>query len=120
MQRNPNWTEEEVVVALDLYAAIGAAVPSHPKIVQLSTLLRSIPSNRRFADNPSFRNTNGISLKLANLASLDPDYQGAGMKSVSAIDRAIWNRYGCSPKELMAEAKRIRQRWLAEISAENA
>lgn len=109
--RNPPWTREEVILALDLYASVGCAVADHPKVIALSGVLRTRPGIGSIGGEPSYRNPNGVSLKLANFASLDPAYPGTGMKSCSQLDRAVWTEFSKSPNELRVVALRIRREW---------
>ncbi len=67
---NPDWTRDETILALDLLYSHGKPLDrSHADVAALSTLLRSAHihpiSNRR----ASFRNADGVALKLQNLFS---------------------------------------------------
>ena len=83
---NPKWTRDETLVALDLFYRFGALDRSKSEVVQLSDLLRrasSVPHNER---KPSFRNADGVALKMQNLLSaMDPS---RGLSS-SLMDKAV-------------------------------
>jgi 5-methylcytosine-specific restriction enzyme A len=83
---NPKWTKEETILALDLLYRHGRPLDrGHPDVVELSHLLRSadiIPLERH---SETFRNPDGVALKMQNLLSaIDPS---RGLSS-SALDRA--------------------------------
>ena len=43
-QRNPAWTRDELILALDLYERVGARIGTyHPEVVELSEVLRGLP-----------------------------------------------------------------------------
>lgn len=80
LRQNVRWTPEEVTLALVLYLQTPySKIDKHnPKIIQLAELMgRSAPS---------------ITLKLCNIASLDP-YGGKGSANGSKNDRLIWDKY---------------------------
>jgi len=93
---NPNWTREEVILALDLYFDCGGKMPSakDPRVVELSRVLRAFPYHSAAARKSSFRNPDGIAFKLQNLRQLDT---GEGLKNVSRVDREIWEEFGRDP-----------------------
>jgi 5-methylcytosine-specific restriction enzyme A len=106
--RNPDWTIDEVILAMDLYLRIGTSHKAHPDVIALSSLLNSLPIHGTAAGAADFRNPSGVALKLANLASLDPNYSGKGMASASQTDRAVWNRFFDNREELSRLADAIR------------
>jgi 5-methylcytosine-specific restriction protein A len=75
---------------------------------ELSAFLNSLPIHTVRPDLERFRNPNGVSLKLANFAALDPQYPGAGMRSVGRSDEAVWDRYASRPDELQRVVAAIR------------
>lgn len=105
--KNPNWVEEELVLALDLYLRSGLPDNSDPAVVELSNVLRSleIHSEGRHAD--SFRNPNGVGLKLANFAAIDPNYDGKGLPNGGKRTEEVWYRYSTDKDGLAAEVSRV-------------
>lgn len=93
---NPNWTHDEIILALDLYLRLEKNVPSprSPEIQELSAVLRSMPYHLEAAKQPSFRNPDGVGFKLMNLRQLD---SGRGLSNVSKTDRQVWEKYGSQP-----------------------
>lgn len=59
-------------------------------------------------DAEKFRNPNGVAMKLANYAALDPSYPGAGLDAGGRRDAEIWDRYANHPEELKRLAALIR------------
>ena len=110
MNRNPEWTWDEVVVLLDLYFRLGPASASdtHPEVHALSQLLRASGLHPAPADPDRFRNPAGICMKLGNLLSLDPEYSGQGLSGTSALDRQAWLYFSSNRNECHALAGTIR------------
>jgi 5-methylcytosine-specific restriction protein A len=90
---NPNWTREEVILALDLYQDCGDTIPSKgdKRVRELSELLRSLPYHRIAARKESFRNADGVAFKLQNLRQVAT---GKGLGNVANADREVWNELG--------------------------
>jgi 5-methylcytosine-specific restriction protein A len=108
--RNPDWDEDELTLALDLYRRVGLAGETHPEVIELSSFLRAMGTSR-YAEIPkSYRNTNGVKLKLANLRSGDParTSQQLGMRRNNQLEAVVWAKYGSDPTALKAAVARIR------------
>ena len=66
--RNPPWTRDELILALDTYLQHG---PSHmsasnPIVTSLSEELNQLPGHTARPDAVRFRNLNGVYMKLSN------------------------------------------------------
>jgi hypothetical protein len=105
--RNRDWSREEFILALDLYVRKQLLDDHHPDVVELSQLLRDM-APEQVDINPNYRNPNGIALRLANFASVDPNYQGKGMRGLSRLGREIWEEYSKNWQQLSADAQLIR------------
>ncbi|RWN98693.1 MAG: HNH endonuclease [Mesorhizobium sp.] len=105
---NPAWSRDETILALDLYFDHDGNVPSprQSPVVELSTLLRSLPYHAEAARQPTFRNPDGVGFKLMNLRQVAT---GRGLGNVSRIDREIWAEYGNSPSEVKRLSNAIRR-----------
>jgi hypothetical protein len=59
---NPNWTRDEVLLALELYLRLQGQVPgpSDTGVIALSQELRRLPYHASAARKPSFRNPDAI------------------------------------------------------------
>ena len=106
---NPPWNREELILLMDLYARHGALSSQHAEVIELSKLLNRLAGR---APTPTFRNPTGISMKLANLLALDPDYPGVGLSAASRGDQAIWDEFTDHRDQLSHEAAAIRARIL--------
>lgn len=99
-QRNPTWAMDELVLALDLYLTSGQLDDSDRRVIELSEVLNRLPIHTVRPDLDKFRNPNGVALKLANFAALDPAYPGVGMTRGGRRDAEAWNRYHDNREEL--------------------
>jgi hypothetical protein len=106
--RNPPWAEEELILALDLYLREGLLDDTDPKVIELSELLNRLPTHPDRPDRARFRNPNGVALKLANFAALDPSYPGQGMSRHGQRDAEVWNRLSGDEDALSLAAQAIR------------
>jgi 5-methylcytosine-specific restriction enzyme A len=104
---NPKWTRDEVILALELYFECGGKVPSgnDPRVMALSDLLRRFPFHAESIKRESFRNPDGVSFKLQNLAQVAT---GRGLGNVAAADREVWAEFGSRLEELKRIASLIR------------
>ena len=78
-----------------------------PEVVQLSKKLNELKIHLDRPDETRFRNANGVALKLANFAALDPDYPGQGMRQGGKLDATIWARFSANEDTLAAAAADI-------------
>lgn len=101
--RNPPWAEEELILALDLYLREGSLDDKDQAVIELSRVLKELTPHSERPDAVRFRNPNGVALKLANFAALDPNYAGLGMTRGGKRDAEVWERYA-SEEDTLAEA----------------
>jgi 5-methylcytosine-specific restriction protein A len=107
-QTNPDWTWDEQILAFDLYLFEGSIGKSHPKVHELSLLLRSLPIHPVNVRVGTFRNPNGVSRKIGDIHTHRPGYAGK-QTSGSRMDREIWIRYGNRPELAHILATAIRE-----------
>ncbi len=110
--RNPPWSEEELILALDFYVRQGARSASDPGVAELSALLNKLPIHTDRPDAEHFRNANRVALKLANFQALDPNYGGKGMQHGARLDSLIWARFAVQHDDLARAAHTISE-WSA-------
>lgn len=108
-RRNPTWTEKELILALDLYLREGLLDDKNQSVVELSRDLNDMTIHAERPDAFRFRNPNGVALKLANFAALDPNYAGRGTTRVGRRDIEVWERYASEEDALADAATAIRQ-----------
>lgn len=113
-ERNPPWSRDELILALDLYFTNPASPPGKGSgaVTELSTILNKLHRLNGVSGAPTLRNENGVYLKMMNLRSLDPAYtaQGkVGMQSGGALEKFVWAEYEGRTADLKADAELIRQ-----------
>lgn len=107
-RRNPDWAIDELILALDLYLRLGLLDDRHSEVRTLSRLLNALPIHSDRPDVARFRNPNGVALKLANFAAIDPSYDGVGMTRGSRRDHEVWDHFVDNRDELHEIAERLR------------
>jgi 5-methylcytosine-specific restriction enzyme A len=113
-RRNPPWTRDELVLSLDLYLRHRPTIldDRHPEVIELSDLLGKLAALEGGAsDAARFRNPNGVGMKLANLARLDPEAASRGRRGLAHGGRGeeeVWRDLAGNPIELRAAADAIR------------
>jgi 5-methylcytosine-specific restriction protein A len=108
--RNPPWQRDEVILALDLYfdKEIGPIDSKNPKIIDLSNHLNRLPILSQKKNEKTFRNPNGVALKLSNFKAIDPNYSGKGMQSHSKLDEECFFEFNNDLDRLRKIAQEIR------------
>lgn len=107
-RRNPPWSEEELILALDLYLRWGLLDAANPAVTDLSKVLNNLTVHSERPDEARFRNPNGVALKLANFAAIDPNHPGRGMTRGGKRDAMVWDQYSSNQDTLAAIAAAIR------------
>lgn len=100
--RNPDWTRDELLVALNFYLTHRPRIPGKTslEINELSNQLRQINAELGIEGDDTFRNTNGVYMKLMNFRRFDPDYKGDGLSGGSKEEEVVWQLYANKPEEL--------------------
>jgi 5-methylcytosine-specific restriction protein A len=108
--RNPAWTRDELILALDLYFRINPLHTSekNPEIVSLSEILNKLPIHADRPDAATFRNPNAVYMKLCNFLRLDPSYPGKGLEAGSRGDEEVWKDFATRRDELARVAEAIK------------
>lgn len=97
--RNPQWTRDELIITLDFYLQHRGALPGKESSVieELSRSLNRIGQAMHLVKNSSYRNVNGVHMRLMNFLAYDPTYPGAGLKNGGAQAKAIWDEFSGDP-----------------------
>lgn len=108
--RNPKWTRDELILALDLYFQINPARTNadNAKIIELSALLNRLASCVEKGDITTYRNPNGVYMKLCNFLRFDPAYDGVGLRQGGKLEGTIWSEFAPNRDNLHAVAEAIR------------
>lgn len=107
--RNPNWTEDELLLVINLYFENSRLDKTNPKVIEMSQILNRLPVHSKENRQKNFRNPNGVEMKLANLRRLDPDYEEEGLKSGGRLEEYLWNQYYNNKSELTSVVNSILQ-----------
>lgn len=114
--RNPNWTRDELILALDYY--LKHPGESHddalPGIVKLSQEINAVGQLLGHATSETFRNPNGVSMKLLNFRANDPAYIQTGRVGLSRgnkLEKELWDEFAHDLPRLKVVAASIRA-WL--------
>jgi 5-methylcytosine-specific restriction protein A len=107
--RNPKWHHDELIITLDLYHRINKSniQSKNPEIIKHSEILNKLSIHSSENRYENFRNPNGVALKLSNFASIDPNYNGKGMRSYSKLDKEIFLKYYGKSNLLTIECEKI-------------
>ena len=117
MARNPVWSREELILALDLYFRHNPSHISHnhPAVLELSGILSRLPIHDDRPDQVRFRNPNGVYMKMCNFLRLDPSYPGVGLSRGGKMEEVIWNEFASNRDHLSKVAAEIRSAVLTDV-----
>ncbi len=110
MKKNPPWTRDELILALELYFRVNPthASENHTEVQPLSHVLESLPIHAKSDLHQNFRNPTGVYMKLCNFLRLDPSYKGEGLKAGSKLDSEVWDEFIGYKDRLIEVSKAIR------------
>ena len=105
MSKRPDWTEDELILALAAYRRIGPGSISkdHPEILALSELLNRLPIHPAQDRVEPFRDPDGVRRRLTYFSQLEAGQQVAGLENY----KLVWQRFGSSPAALENAAFQI-------------
>lgn len=111
--RNPDWTRDELIIALDLYLTNPNNPPgkASAEVAAVSSLLNKMHRISGGAGSATFRNADGVYLKMMNIRAIDPTFvaQGkVGMKAGGSLEKKVWAEYFGRREILASDAKAIR------------
>ena len=95
MNKNPKWNYSELILALELYMLHRPNPPGKNSrdIKILSNLLRLNALSDNLYLNKTFRNVNGVAMKLQNFRRFDEMFKGKGLRQGGGLERDVWDRY---------------------------
>ena len=105
----PNWTRDEIILAVDLYLRHGERVPPkrHPDILELSALLRRLPIHDPMPSDPRFRSPDSVYRKLTDIHTSSPDYRGVRTKG-NRLDGEMLAAFKANPERFRRIAQGLR------------
>lgn len=107
-RRNPNWARDELILATEFYRKHAPAIPgkADDRLIKLSDEIRTLARALGMHGDETFRNANGVYMKLMELRKYDPEYKGKGLgRSPRPVEQEVWN---LPPDRLVAAANAIR------------
>ena len=107
-KRNPDWSREERILALDLYVREGGLGRGDPRVKELSEILRQLAKGIDLHDPKRFRSRDGVAMKLRNFTSIDPSRSDRALYQVAQGDRDVWEEFANDRSRLREEAERIK------------
>jgi hypothetical protein len=109
-RRNPVWSRDELILALDLYMRLRPSFPDgrHPEVVELSQLLNRLAAVTETVGSAKFRNGNGVAMKLQNFRRFDPSQEGRGLSGGGKGEEEVWAIFARDPERLRSAASAIR------------
>jgi 5-methylcytosine-specific restriction protein A len=109
-ERNPSWTRDELILALDLYMRFKGNPPGKgAEIMALSAILNRLPGS--VEGRSDFRNPNGVYMKLMNFRRFDPVYQAQGKSGLARgnkLEEVVWGDFASDPQRLARTAEAIK------------
>lgn len=109
-KRNPAWSRDEIILALDLYRQLQGGWPKETdeRVESLSRTLNQFWRAQGYT-GATLRNANGVKMKLMNLRTNDPNYAGhAGLKAGNKLEAEVWADFWARPDHLTETASSIR------------
>lgn len=111
--RNPAWSRDELILALDLYLRFRGALPrkNHPELAELSAFLNTMFRGRIAGEK--YRNSNGVYMKMMNFRRFDSDYTAdgrVGLTKGNKEEELVWHEYSANPASLSAAVTAIRSK----------
>ena len=113
VKRNPSWSRDELILALDLYLRHRISPPSKTssEVAELSAFLSQLAGARSGSDAQTFRNVNGVYMKMMNFRRFDPEYTvdgKVGLVRGNKLEEVVWNEFHADPAKLAAAVTAIR------------
>lgn len=109
--RNPAWQRDELILALDVYFrnSYNKLSPTHSSIKELSNLLNQLPIFSAELRHQTFRNPDGVYMKLGNFLAIDPDDPRTGLPSYGKLDELVFWEFYANRNQLQQLASLIRE-----------
>jgi predicted HNH restriction endonuclease len=112
-KRNPIWSRDELILALDLYLRHRESPPSKtsPEVAELSAFFGRLAGVKAGSDTQTFRNVNGVYMKMMNFRRFDPEYTvdgRVGLVRGNKLEEVVWNEFHADAEKLAAVVTAIR------------
>lgn len=109
--KNPTWQRDELILALELYFRIGYNKLSnkHIEVTALSDILNRLPIFSKEQRSNTFRNPEGVYMKLGNFVAIDPNDSRSGLPSFGKLDKIVFYEFMDNIPELTSIVRVINQ-----------
>lgn len=109
--RNPDWTEAEIALATQFYRRYAPSIPgkTSKELISLADEIRTAAMMQGLRGNDTFRNPNGVYMKLMELRKYDESYIGVGLGHERKREIEA-NIFGMSDQDLNLNVANVRAR----------
>lgn len=112
-RRNPPWSRDELILALDLYLRYRKFPPGKDskEVAELSNFLNGMGEVLGLAEADSYRNANGVYMKMMNFRHHDPEYVKDGRVGLARGNKdevVVWHEFSGDPVRLAQVVAAIR------------
>ena len=111
--RNATWSRDELILALQLYVSHRKSPlgKDSVEVKKLSICLNKMNATLGQSTSETFRNTNGVYMKMMNFRRFDPDYIARGKVGLTRGNKdeeLVWLQFAHDPIQLDRVASAIR------------
>lgn len=101
-KRNPPWTRDELLVALDYYLSNPDDYfsPTGDGVLDLTSKISQVAKALGLTGSDTLRNANGVSMKLLNFRAHDPNHDTKGLSRGNKLEEVVWAEYADDPVAL--------------------
>lgn len=112
-KRNPIWSRDELILALDLYLRHRGAPPAKDssEVIELSDFLNQMGRVLGMVESETYRNANGVYMKMMNYMHRDPEYikdGRVGLTRGNKDEEFVWDEFASDPARLANVVAAIR------------
>ncbi len=97
--RNPSWTRDELLIALDYYLDNSEDYfpPTGNGVLDLTRRISQVAKALGLTGSNTLRNANGVSMKLLNFRAHDPNFATKGLSRGNKLEEVVWSEYADQP-----------------------
>ncbi|SDG16978.1 5-methylcytosine-specific restriction enzyme A [Celeribacter baekdonensis] len=108
-KRNPDWTRDEHLVALDYYIdnRDDYFSPTSAGVEELAANISRVAKVLGLTGLDTFRNPSGVSMKLLNFRSRDPQHDTKGLPQGNKLEQILWDEFAEDPVALKKMVENI-------------
>lgn len=101
-KRNPPWTRDELLVALDYYLdnPDDYFSPTGKGVLDLTAKISQVAKALGLTGSDTLRNANGVSMKLLNFRAHDPKHDTKGLSRGNKLEEVVWAEFADNPAAL--------------------